>query len=123
MGSRASIGSLVHHADLINETALVGLYQLRYETLLQVIRVTTLILSGIYVYLVLTGRTRYPKWMAAVNPFVLILMSFLVFAIWKDVGKYVMPIALNVAFAIFFSCSLLFGDTCQLETDESQRYT
>ncbi|MCH9652756.1 MAG: hypothetical protein K0U86_02900 [Planctomycetes bacterium] len=118
MGSRASIGSLAHHAELIKGTDLVSLYQLRYETLLQVIRITTLILSGIYIYLVLTGRTRYPKWMAAVNPIVLILLSFLIFAFNKDIGIYIMPIALNVAFAIFFTCSLLFGDTCPEEVNE-----
>lgn len=110
MGSRASIGSLVHHLELIENTRLISLYELRYETLLQVIRVTTLALSAIYVYLVLTGKSRFPKWMALVNPFALILLSFLVFALWKDVGKYLMPIALNVAFAAFFSFSLLFGD-------------
>ena len=120
MGSRASIGSLIHHGDLIEGTKLVELYQLRYETLLQVIRSTTLVLSGIYVYLVLTGKTRYPRWMAAVNPIVLILLSFLIYAINKNIGIYIMPIALNVAFAIFFTCSLLFGDTRQQLTNESQ---
>ncbi|MBW1907728.1 MAG: hypothetical protein JRJ24_21070 [Deltaproteobacteria bacterium] len=109
MGSRASIGSLVHHAALIEETNLVALYELRYESLLQVIRITTLALSVIYVYLAWTGRSRYPRWMVAVNPFLLIVASFVLFVAWKDVGKYVMPIALNVAFAIFFICSLRFG--------------
>lgn len=111
MGSRASIGSLQHHADLIANTNLVELYEFRYETLLQVIRITTLILSGIYVYLVMTGRTRYPKWMAIVNPFLLIIASFLVYLIAPAVGKFIMPIALNVAFAVFFTCSITFGDT------------
>lgn len=119
MGSRSSIGSLIHHRQLVEGTDLVALYQLRYETLLQVIRFTTLIISGIYVYLVLSGKTRYPKWMAAVNPIVLILLSFLIFVFNKNIGIYVMPIALNVAFAIFFICSLLFGDTRQLVADES----
>jgi hypothetical protein len=109
MGSRASIGSLAHHAALLEGTDLVALYELRYESLLQVIRTTTFVLSAIYVYLVWTGRTRYPRWMVAVNPFLLIVACFLLFVAWRDVGKYVMPIALNVAFAIFFICSLRFG--------------
>ena len=75
------------------------------------IRVTTLVLSAIYVYMVLTGRSRFPKWMAAVNPFLLIIVSFVVYVVWKDLGKYIMPIALNLAFAIFFTCSLIFGET------------
>jgi hypothetical protein len=111
LGSRASIASLQHYPELMAQTNLVSLYETRYETLLQVVRSTTLILSAIYVYLVLKGETRYPKWMAALNPFVLILAIFLVYAMAPAIGKYLMPIALNVAFAIFFSCSLMFGDT------------
>ena len=61
MGSRASIGSLTHHAAAIEGTPLISLNELRYETLLQVIRATTLVRSATYVYLVLTGRSRYPK--------------------------------------------------------------
>lgn len=113
MGSRASIGSLQHHPELLEATNLVALYQTRYETLLQVIRITTLTLSGIYVYLVVKGGTRYPKWMATVNPFLLIIASFLIYLIAPSIGKFMMPIALNIAFAVFFTCSLLFGDTRQ----------
>lgn len=111
IGSRASIGSLQHHPELLAGTDLVALYDLRYETLLQVIRITTLILSAIYVYLVLRGGTRYPKWMAAVNPFALIIASFLIYLVVPAVGKYMMPIALNIAFGVFFACSLGFGRT------------
>ena len=121
MGSRASIGSLMHHPDLLDQTQLIQLYELRYETLLQVIRFTTLLLSVIYVYLVLTGRSRYPRWMAIVNPITLILACFLVFLVSKDVGKYVMPIALNVAFTTLFACSLLFGDTTTAAPPDGKR--
>ena len=110
MSSRASIGSLVHYPELISDTNLVELYQLRSETLLQVIRVTTLLISGIYIYMVLTGNSRYPKWMAATSPIVLLLLNFIVYLIAPSVGKFVMPIALNVGFSLFFLLSLIFGD-------------
>ena len=110
MSSRASIGSLVHYPELISDTNLVELYQLRSETLLQVIRVTTLVISGIYVYMVLTGKSRYPKWMAATSPIVLLLLNFVIYLVAPGVGKFVMPIALNVGFTTFFLMSLLFGD-------------
>lgn len=111
MSSRSSIGSLVHYPELIAETDLVSLYELRCESLLQVIRLTTLVISIIYIYLVLTGKSRYPKWMAATSPVVLLLLNFLIFLIAPSIGKYVMPIALNVGFAAFFLLSLMFGDT------------
>ncbi len=110
MSSRASIGSLVHYPELISDTNLVELYQLRSETLLQVIRVTTLVISGIYVTMVLTGKSRYPKWMAATSPIVLLLLNFVIYLIAPGVGKFVMPIALNVGFAAFFLLSLIFGN-------------
>ena len=111
MSSRSSIGSLVHHAELIKDTNLIDLYNLRCESLLNVIRVTTLVISIIYIKQVLTGRTRYPKWMAATSPIVLLIMNFVIYAIAPGIGRYVMPIALNVGFTLFFSLSLTFGNT------------
>jgi len=63
----------------------------------------------IYVWLVLTGRSYYPKWMAVLNPILLIIVSFIIYAIAPSLGKFLMPIALNVAFAIFFVISLIIA--------------
>ncbi|MDA8563341.1 hypothetical protein N9L06_02705 [Mariniblastus sp.] len=111
MSSRAMIGSTVHYPDLVAGSNLIELYELRLESLLQIIRVTTLIISVIYIKMVLTGNTRYPKWMAATSPIVLLLMNFVIFMVAPSIGKYVMPIALNVGFSVFFLLSLIFGDT------------
>ena len=61
--------------------------------------------------MVLSGKSRYPKWMAATSPIVLLLMNFVIYFSVPSIGKYVMPIALNVGFSIFFLLSLTFGDT------------
>ena len=111
MSSRSSIGSLVHHADLIKDTNLIELYNLRLESLLNVIRITTLVISIMYIKQVLTGLTRYPKWMAATSPIVLLVLNFIVLLIVPEVGRFVAPIALNVGFALFFLLSLTFGNT------------
>ena len=111
MSSRSSIGSLVHHLDVIKDTNLIELYNLRCESLLNIIRITTLVISIIYIKQVLTGLTRYPKWMAATSPIVLLVMNFVVLVIAPEVGRYVAPIALNVGFTLFFLLSLTFGDT------------
>ena len=55
MSSRAMIGSIAHHQDLVECTNLVELYELRLETLLQVIRITTLVISIIYICLLYTS--------------------------------------------------------------------
>ena len=111
MSSRSSIGSLVHHAELIKNTSLIDLYNLRCESLLNVIRITTLVISIIYIKQVLTCLTRYPKWMAATSPIVLLVMNFIVLLVAPEVGRYVAPIALNVGFSLFFMLSLTFGNT------------
>lgn len=106
IGSRASISALVNTPTSPEIEQLMALYDLRYETLLQVIRFAVLILSGIFIWLTLTGRSHYPKWMALLNPILLIIASFVVYAIAPALGKYLMPIALNVAFMIFFIASV-----------------
>ena len=109
IGSRASISALVNAPTSPEIVQLIGLYDFRYETLLQIIRVTVLALSVIYIWLTLTGRSHYPKWMAALNPILLILVSFIVYAVTPSLGKYLMPIALNVAFFVLFAASIMIA--------------
>ncbi len=106
IGSRASISALINVPTSPEIERLIALYDLRYETLLQVIRFAVVILSVIFVWLTLTGRSHYPKWMAILNPILLIVASFVIFAIAPELGKYLMPIALNVAFGVFFIASI-----------------
>lgn len=108
ISSRSSIGALIHLQESgTGLEELVQLYRLRYEELLSVIRVTTLTISFIFIYMALTGRSNYRRWQALFNPILLLVMSFVIYAISPDIGKYIMPIALNVAFGIFFVMSIL----------------
>ena len=113
MGSRASIVLLAqknfaadgHSSEVLKE--LIRYYILHSESLLEVIRITTLVSSVAFIFMVLTGKTLYPRWMALFNPIVLLLLSFLLFAVAPEIGKYTLPIALNVGYFIFFSLSTL----------------
>ena len=116
MSSRSSVGSLVHHAELIKNTNLIELYNLRCESLLNIIRITTLVISIIYIKQVLTGLTRYPKWMAATSPIVLLVMNFIILLIAPEVGRYVAPIALNVG----FTCCLLYTSPSPRDRQKSR---
>lgn len=117
IGSRASISALMQLPESPEISSLISLYELRYETLLQVIRFTTLLLSVVIVWLTTTGRSHYPKWMAIFNPIVLIIVNFVLFATLPTIGKHTMPIALNVAFFIFFALSLVFAIKAQKTAD------
>ena len=97
IGSRASISALVNMPVSTDVLHLIDLYNFRYETLLQVIRIAVLVLSIIFVALVVRGRSHYPRWVAALNPILLIAASFVV-------------IALNVAFFILFSASIAIAN-------------
>jgi len=110
IGSRASAAALIAVGQDPTATGLLTLYDLRYETLLTVIRIAALIFSLIFVSLILTGRTAYPRWMAVFNPIILILGNFLVFMLVPAIGKYLMPIALNVSFFIIFAISVYIGN-------------
>ena len=108
ISSRASIGALVHFQESGGSIeGLVPLYQLRYESLLSVTRVTTLFISLIFIYLTLTGRSHYQKWQAILNPLLLLLMCFVIYLVNPAIGKYLMPIALNVGFGLFFLMSVI----------------
>jgi hypothetical protein len=108
ISSRASIGALMHAQEQgLNVADLIIYYQLRYENLLTVTRITTLLISGIFIYLAASGRSHYEKWHAFFSPIVLLLLSFVVFLINPNIGKYLMPIALNVGFGLFFVISLI----------------
>jgi len=109
IGSRATAGYLINAIPEDSVAAALGLYELRYESLLTVVRLAVLVVSAIFVWLILTGRSNYPRWMAALNPIILILASFLVFWLAPAIGQYLMPIALNVAYFIMFSVSTIIA--------------
>ncbi len=109
IGSRATAAMLVNSNSGVDLAPALSLYELRYDTLLTATRIAILAVSVILVWLSLTGRSRYPKWMAVLNPILLILASFFIFWLAPSVGKYLMPIALNVAFFVIFTVSTLIA--------------
>lgn len=112
IGSRASAVELVAAGGIEEQLAL---YELRYESLLQIVRAAVLVLSIIFIWLCVTGRSHYPRKMAVLNPIFLIIVSFIIFFTIPAVGKYMMPIALNVAYFVMFSVSLFVASNLNSE--------
>ena len=92
--TRLLISGLLERASFYNETILVGL------------RLGVLALSGVFVWLVASGQTSYPRWFAALNPIFLVIVCFLIYFAIPAVGGYLMPIAMNVAHFVLFAVSL-----------------
>ncbi len=99
--ARDQIAALLNRASFYNETILIGL------------RIGVLALSGVFVWLVASGKTSYPRWFAALNPILLVLACFLIYFLVPSIGGYLMPIAMNVAHFILFGVStwLLIRET------------
>jgi len=93
--ARAQIAELLARASFYNETILIGL------------RLGVLGLSGIFVWLIATGQSQYPRWFAALNPIFLVMVCFLIYFLVPAIGGYLMPIAMNVAHFVLFGTSLL----------------
>jgi hypothetical protein len=80
-----------------------------YWKLIIIIMLAELVFSSIiFVLLVMSGKTMYPKWMALLNPLCVILCMFLVIPpIPAPVGGFVGPTTLNMATLIFFIISTI----------------
>ena len=87
------LSTLLAQASYYNENILIG------------VRAGVLALSAIYVGLVLQGKTSYPRWMALLNPILLVIAAFLLYLAIPPVGGIFMPVAMNFAHVIFFTAS------------------
>lgn len=87
------LSPLLQQASHYNETILIG------------VRLGVLAVSVIYAWLVLRGQTSFPRWMAACNPIVLVLLAFALYVGFPALGGVVMPVAMNFAHLIFFGAS------------------
>lgn len=110
ISSRAFLGTIVQ----LNGQIEAGVYQeildnytLISESLVNALRVIVLLLSVTFVAAILKTSTHYDRWMALFNPFLLLLLVFAIYFAAPVVGRYIAPIAMNVAHFILFSVSLL----------------
>lgn len=61
-----------------------------------------------FAWVVLTGETLYPKWVAATNPLVLLIVLGLIEGVLPaPFGGYIRPANGNIAFAVFFAISTI----------------
>jgi len=112
IGSRAMIANIAQlevytSAQGVSIDLLIKQYQFYMESLLQVIRVSTLVFSVGFVYLVWKGKTFYPTWMIFFNPAIILSFVFLTYFFIPGFGKFIIPIAMNVAHFIFFGASVI----------------
>lgn len=109
IGSRASIGNIVHLKDVMDASVYENLlehYTTHMEVLVQVLRVVIAALSVVFVIAILKGGTYYKKWMAIFNPITILIALVVVGMAIPVIGKHTLPILMNVTHFILFGLSL-----------------
>ena len=77
-----------------------------YQSLVWALRILVLGVSALWITLIASGKTMFPKWMAISNPLVLLLIVFGLYAVLPAIGTYLVPTAMNVAHFVFFTLVL-----------------
>ncbi len=108
ISQRVFLGLTVHEIQAgANLSGLLAIFAAHNEPLVNVLRVAMLLVSGIWIFLIMSGRSHYPKWMALFSPFAILASIFALYFIIPAIGLYVIPIAMNVTHAIVFGLSLI----------------
>lgn len=79
----------------------------RNEPFVNVLRIAMVAVSVIWTFLIVSGKSHYPRWMAIFSPFAILAAIFALYFTFPPIGLYVIPIAMNVAHVVVFSLSLM----------------
>ena len=107
IGQRFFLGATVH-AIAAGEAApqLLTTFAKHNEPFVNVLRLAMLIVSIIWVRLILSGNTAFPKWMAVFSPILLLAVVFGLYFAGTTIGLFVFPIAMNATHFIIFALAL-----------------
>ncbi|MDC0506024.1 hypothetical protein OAN96_00340 [Candidatus Gracilibacteria bacterium] len=108
IASRGFIGQIIHMKNVISPeifSQIEAHYFFYFENLLGILRILLFVISALWIYLISTGNTNYPRYMIIFSPIALLFLMFST-ALVPSFGKFVVPIALNPAHFILFALSL-----------------
>ena len=109
IGSRASMGNIIHLKDAMDASVYQNLsahYTDHMEVLVQALRVVIAILSIVFAIAIVKGGTYYKKWMAIFNPIIILILLVVLGKLMPSIGKHMLPILMNVTHFILFTLSL-----------------
>ncbi|MGE0588667.1 MAG: hypothetical protein AB7O48_08840 [Cyclobacteriaceae bacterium] len=99
-GSRALLSEIVKNGN----HDLISFYKNHYEVLVIVLRGLVFLISALWIFLVLTSGNKLKKWLAFVNPILVLGLVFLTYLIVPTIGGVLVPTAMNVThFVVFLS--------------------
>jgi len=107
IGQRFFLATTVHEiAGGQDLKTLLTVFSEHNEPFVNVLRLAMLLVSIIWIKLILTGKTAFPKWMALFSPIVLLALMFALYFFKTKIGLYVFPVAMNAAHFIIFALAM-----------------
>ena len=107
IGQRFFLATTVHEiAEGQNLNHLLSVFSEHNEPLVNVLRVAMLTVSIIWIKLILSGKTAFPKWMAIFSPIALLALMATLYFTGTKIGLYVFPVAMNAAHFIVFALAM-----------------
>lgn len=109
IGSRGFIGSIIHIKNKMPAQTfqlITQNYDSLLEILVQILRAIIALLSIVFSITILKGGTFYKKWMALFNPIIILILLVLIGKLFPEIGKYILPILMNITHFIIFGLSL-----------------
>lgn len=76
------------------------------EPLVNALRLAMVVFSAVWIWLIASGQSRYPRWLALFSPAVLLGAIFALYFSNPDLGWLVLPTAMNTAHVVVFALSL-----------------
>ena len=108
IGQRFFLAATVHEiASGQDIKTLLTLFSEHNEPFVNVLRVAMLVVSVLWIKLILTGKTAFPKWMAIFSPIALLATMATLYFTGTKIGLYVFPIAMNATHFIVFALAMI----------------
>ena len=108
IGQRFFLAATVHEIAAGNDLkALLTTFSEHNEPFVNVLRLAMLLVSILWIKLILTGKTAFPKWMAIFSPIVLLAIMFALYFFKTPIGIYVFPVAMNATHFIIFALAMI----------------
>lgn len=110
MAERYFLAATAHAIDAgAAAPALLEDFSRHNEPFVNVLRVAIGVFSLAWIWLIGTGQSRYPRFMAAFSPGLVLGAIFLLWFVAPAIGEKFLPTAMNTAHAIVFALSLIFA--------------
>lgn len=107
IGQRFFLATTVHEiAAGVPIQNLLTVFSEHNEPFVNVLRLAMLLVSILWIKLILSGKSNFPKWMALFSPILLLALMFALYFFKTTIGLYVFPIAMNATHFIVFALTL-----------------